>query len=43
MHPLIPRICVLAAATAAVSVLVNSVVPEPYLVRYLLLGEPDCS
>ncbi|KAH0604511.1 uncharacterized protein H6S33_006888 [Morchella sextelata] len=31
MHPLIPRICVLAAATAAVSVLVNSVVPEPYL------------
>lgn len=31
MHPLIPRISLLSAATAAVSSLVNSIVPEPYL------------
>lgn len=36
MHPLTPRLSLLATATAIVSSLVNSHVPEPYLVCLLL-------
>lgn len=36
MHPLTPRLSLLAAATAIVSSLVNSHVPEPYLVCLLV-------